>query len=57
MVEVPNGKQQLQTKYSQKVGRHADLGGEINRDEVPLIDQQYVREYMEQVRKQAKTLP
>ncbi len=56
MVEVPNGKQQLQTKYSQKVGRHADLGGEINRDEVPLIYQQYVREYMEQVHKQAKTL-
>ena len=56
LVEVPNGKQQLQTKYSQKVGRHADLGGEINRDEVPLIYQQYVREYMEQVHKQAKTL-
>jgi hypothetical protein len=56
MVEVPNGKQQLQTKYSQKVGKHADLGGEINRDEVPLIYQQYVREYMEQVHKQAKTL-
>jgi hypothetical protein len=56
MVEVPNGKQQLQTKYSQKVGKHADMGGEINRDEVPLIYQQYVREYMEQVHKQAKTL-
>ncbi len=56
MVEVPNGKQQLQTKYSQKIGKHADMGGEINRDEVPLIYQQYVREYMEQVHKQAKTL-
>jgi hypothetical protein len=56
LVEVPNGKQQLQTKYSQKVGQHTDLGGEINRDEVPLIYQQYVREYMEQVHKQAKTL-
>jgi hypothetical protein len=56
LVEVPNGKQQLQTQYSQKVGRHADLGGEINRDEVPLLDQQYVREYMEQVHKQTKNL-
>ena len=34
------------------MGRHSDLGGEINRDEIPLMYQQYVREYMEQVRKQ-----
>jgi hypothetical protein len=54
MVEVPSGKQQLRTQYSQKNGKHADLGGEINRDLVPLADQTYVREYMEQVHKQAK---
>ena len=54
MVEVPSGKQQLRTQYSQKNGKHADLGGEINRDEIPLVDQSYVREYMEQVHKQAK---
>jgi len=30
------------------------LGGEINRDEVPLIYRQYVRDYMEEVHKQAK---
>lgn len=54
MVEVPSGKQQLRTQYSQKNGQHADLGGEINRDQVPLVDQSYVREYMEQVHKQAK---
>lgn len=53
MVEVPNGKQQLHTAYSQKTGKHSDSGGEINRDEVPLMYQQYVREYMEQVHKQA----
>jgi hypothetical protein len=53
MVEVPNGKQQLRTAYSQKSGKHMDSGGEINRDEVPLMYQQYVREYMEQVHKQA----
>lgn len=54
MVETPSGKQQLKTDYSQRIGHHSDLGGEINRDEVPLIYREYVREYMEQVRKQAK---
>ncbi len=54
MVENPSGKQRLQTDYSQRVGQHSDLGGEINRDEIPLMYQQYVREYMSQVRKQAK---
>jgi hypothetical protein len=55
MVETPSGKQQLKTAYTQKLGRHSDSGGEINRDEIPLADQQYVREYMELVRKQGKT--
>ncbi len=51
-VETPANKQQLKTAYSQRLGRHSDAGGEINRDEIPLAYQQYVREYMEQVRKQ-----
>jgi hypothetical protein len=55
MVETPSGKQQLKTAYSQKLGHHSDSGGEINRDEIPLADRQYVREYMELVRKQGKT--
>ena len=54
MVENPSGKQHLQTEYSGRVGRHSDLGGEINRDEIPLMYQQYVREYMSQVRTRAK---
>lgn len=54
-IETPSGKQQLKTAYSQKLGHHSDSGGEINRDEIPLADQQYVREYMELVRKQTKT--
>jgi hypothetical protein len=54
MVENPAGKQQLQTNYSQHLGQHADLGGEINRDEIPLMYQQYIREYMTQVRRLAK---
>jgi hypothetical protein len=52
MVENPSGKQQLQTNYSQRSGHHSDLGGEINRDEIPVIYQQYIREYMSQVRQQ-----
>ena len=51
-VETRSGKQQLQTEYSSRMGRHADLGGEINRDEIPLMYQQYIRDYMEAVRKQ-----
>ena len=47
----PSGKQRLQTGYTHEQGQHADLGGEINRDEVPVEDQEYVREYMELVRK------
>jgi hypothetical protein len=54
-VETPSNNQQLKTAYSQKVGQHTDAGGEINRDEVPVADQQYVRTYMELVRKQAKS--
>ncbi len=52
-VETHSGNQQLQTKYSGRTGYHADLGGEIDRNEVPVALQRYVREYMEQVRKQA----
>jgi hypothetical protein len=51
-VETPSGKQQLKTAYSQQTGHHSDAGGEINRNEIPMMYQQYVREYMEQVNKQ-----
>ena len=54
MVENPPGKQQLQTDYSRRAGHHEDLGGEINRDEIPLMYQQYIREYMSEVRQQAR---
>jgi len=51
MVEVPSGKQQLKTPYSQRTGEHSEAGGEINRDEVPLAYQEYVQQYFEQIRK------
>jgi hypothetical protein len=52
-VENPSGKQHLETDYSGRLAQHTDSGGEINRDEIPLMYQQYVREYMSQVRRQA----
>ena len=52
MVEVSSGKQQqLKTQYSDQRAAHAEAGGEIHRDEVPLIYQQYVQQYFEEIRK------
>jgi hypothetical protein len=51
MVEVRSGDQQLKTQYSQKQAAHTDSGGEIHRDEIPLLYQQYVQQYFEQIRK------
>jgi hypothetical protein len=51
MVEVNSSKQQLRTQYSQRSAQHAEAGAEIRRDEVPLIYQQFVQQYFEEVRK------
>jgi len=51
MVEVSSGKQQLKTQYSSKTAAHAEAGGEISRDEVPMEYQSYVQQYFEQIRK------
>ena len=50
MIEVSSGKQQLKTAYSGQTAAHKESGGEINRDEVPLIYQQYVEKYFDQIR-------
>jgi len=55
MVEVASGKQQLKTQYSERAAKHAEAGGEINRDEVPLAYQQYVQQYFEEIRKEPAT--
>ena len=52
-VEVPSNQQPLHTAYSQNNATHSDAGGEISRDEVPVIFQQYVQQYFEQVHKQS----
>lgn len=51
MVEVNSGKQQLRTAYSQQNANHAEAGGTINRDEIPLAYQRYVQQYFEEIRK------
>lgn len=51
LIEVNSGKQQLKTAYSSQSGAHRESGGEIHRDEVPLMYQQYVERYFEQVRR------
>ena len=58
MVEVNSSKsQQLRTAYSSKTGTYTNSGGEIHRDEVPLLYQDYVQHYFEQVRRPAAPAP
>ena len=51
MVEMGSSKQQLKTPWAQSQAAHAEAGGEIHRDEVPLIYQQFVQQYFEEIRK------
>ncbi len=51
MVEVSSSKQQIKTQYSGKNAAHVENGGEVHRDEVPLMYQQYVQQYFEEIRK------
>jgi hypothetical protein len=53
MIEVGSTKQQLKTPFLQKQGEHAEAGGEIHRDEVPPMYQQFVEQYFEEIRKPA----
>jgi hypothetical protein len=56
-IEKSSGKQQLKTDYTNDVAQHSDLGGEVNRDEVPPEYQSYIRAYMEAMHKQAPAPP
>lgn len=52
MVRAPSRNEQtLNTPYTESNATHAEGGGEINRDEVPLMHQRYVQQYFEQVHK------
>jgi len=53
-VRAPSrNEQKLATPYSESDATHAEGGGEIQRDEVPLLYQRYVQQYFEQVHKPA----
>lgn len=55
MVEVNNSRnQQLKTPYVNRSAQHADSGGEVSRDEVPLELREYVQRYYDTVRRPAK---
>lgn len=51
MVEVGSSKQQLKTPWAQRQATHVEAGSEIHRDEVPLIYQQFVEQYFEEIHK------
>jgi hypothetical protein len=51
MVEVGSTKQQLKTAVEQRQAAHSEAGSEIHRDEVPVIYEQFVQQYFEQIRK------
>lgn len=57
MVEVGSTKQQLKTPWAQKQATHVEAGSEIHRDEVPLMYQQFVEQYFEEIRKGADVKP
>lgn len=50
-IEVPSGKQQLKTAYTDRQAAHTGAGAEVNRDEIPLAYQSYIQRYFEEVRK------
>jgi hypothetical protein len=53
MVEVGSSKQQLKTPLASSDAKHAEAGSELHRDEIPLLYQPYVQQYLEEVRKTA----
>ncbi len=58
MIEVSSSKSQaLKTAYSDKTAAHTDSAGVIHRDEVPLIFQNYVQRYFEELRKSPAPAP
>jgi len=51
MVEVGSTKQSLKTAWADRQAGHTEAGGEIHRDEVPLMFQPFVERYFEEIRK------
>jgi len=54
-IDSAAGTQQLRTGYTNKTGQHSGIGSEMDHEQIPMEDQQYVREYMKQVHNQPQT--
>ena len=54
-IDSPAGAQRLRTGYTNKTGPHSGIGSEMDHEQIPMEDQQYVREYMKQVHNQPQT--
>ena len=50
MVETTETEQTAQTPYRDVAGRHADRGGDVSRDEIPLAYQRYIENYFRNLR-------
>jgi hypothetical protein len=50
MVETTDTEQTAQTPYRNVAGRHADRGGAVSRDEIPLAYQRYIENYFRNLR-------
>ena len=58
MVEVEKSSNpQLRTPYLNRGATHAEAGGDLSRDEVPLRHQDFVRRYYETLRREPDSLP
>ncbi len=53
MIEVGSTRQQLKTPLAQRNASHAESGGEIHRDQVPLEYEPFVQRYFDQIRAEA----
>ena len=51
MLDTQSGPQGLRTAYTRSDAGHADAGGDVSRDQVPVAVQSYVQQYFQEVRK------
>ena len=54
LIETEAAPQELQTPYTPTAAGHRDLGGQVNRDEIPFAYRQYVQKYFEALRQKSE---
>ncbi len=50
-LDTQSGQQSLRTAYTRNTAGHADAGGDVSRDQVPVAVQSYVQQYFQEVRR------